>query len=227
MANHLDLEEQEQLDQLKHFWNAWGNLISAALLVVFGGLAAWNGYQYWQNRQAFQASALADAVDAAVAAKDAARMEQAFGDLKSSYGGTTQAGLAGLQVGKALVEKGNLDGAKAVLTWVAEHASDAGHQAIGRLRLASVLVQQKAYDEALKQLSGNLPPEFDAVVADAKGDIYALQGKKAEAIEEYNKAYKRFDEGLELRRLVEAKLGALGVQPQLVAAASTQAGGAK
>ncbi len=226
MAHHLDLEEQEQLDKLKHFWNAWGTLISSVLIVVFGGMAAWNGYQYWQNRQAFQASALADAVDAAVTAKDAARMEQAFGDLKSRYGGTSQAGLAGLQVGKALVEAGNLDGAKATLAWVADNASDAGHKAIARLRLASVLVQQQAYDEALKQLSGSMPPEFDAAVADRKGDIYALQGKKAEAIEEYNKAYKRFDEGLELRRLVEAKLNALGVQPQLVAAATVQ-GGAK
>lgn len=222
MAHHLDLEEQEQLDKLKHFWNAWGTLISLVLIVVFGGMAAWNGYQYWQNRQAFQASALADAVEAAVTAKDAARMEQAFGDLKSRYGSTSQAGLAGLQVGKALVDAGNLDGAKTTLAWVADNASDAGHKAIARLRLASVLVQQQAYDEALKQLSSSMPPEFDAAVADRKGDIYALQGKKAEAIEEYNKAYKRFDEGLELRRLVEAKLNALGVQPQLVAAAPVQ-----
>ena len=24
MAKHLDLEEQEQIDALKHFWNTWG-----------------------------------------------------------------------------------------------------------------------------------------------------------------------------------------------------------
>lgn len=224
MAHHLDLEEQEQLDKLKHFWNAWGTLISSVLVVVFGALAAWNGYQYWQNRQAFQASALSEAVEAAVVAKDQARMEQAFGDIKSRYAGTSQAGLSGLMVGKALVEAGNLDGAKAALAWVADNASDAGHKALARLRLAGVLVQQQAYDEALKQLSASMPPEFDAVVADRKGDVYALQGKKAEAIDEYNKAYKRFDEGLEFRRLVEAKLNALGVQPQLVAAAPAQGG---
>jgi predicted negative regulator of RcsB-dependent stress response len=224
MAHHLDLEEQEQLDKLKHFWNAWGTLISSVLVVVFGALAAWNGYQYWQNRQAFQASALSEAVEAAVMAKDQARMEQAFGDIKSRYAGTSQAGLSGLMVGKALVEAGNLDGAKAALAWVADNASDEGHKALARLRLANVLVQQQAYDEALKQLSVSMPPEFDAAVADRKGDVYALQGKKAEAIDEYNKAYKRFDEGLEFRRLVEAKLNALGVQPQLVAAAPAQGG---
>jgi predicted negative regulator of RcsB-dependent stress response len=34
MATHLDLEEQEQLDQLKHFWNQYGNLITWVLVIV-------------------------------------------------------------------------------------------------------------------------------------------------------------------------------------------------
>jgi predicted negative regulator of RcsB-dependent stress response len=55
---HLDLEEQEQLDQLKAFWNQYGNLISSVLIVVFGSIAAYNGYQYWQRNQAGQASVI-------------------------------------------------------------------------------------------------------------------------------------------------------------------------
>lgn len=39
MANHFDLEEQEQIDQLKHFWNSWGTLITGVLVVIFLGLA--------------------------------------------------------------------------------------------------------------------------------------------------------------------------------------------
>ena len=34
MSQHLDLEEQEQLDELKHFWSKYGNLISGVLIVV-------------------------------------------------------------------------------------------------------------------------------------------------------------------------------------------------
>ena len=48
--------------------------------------------------------------------------------------------------------------------------------------------EAKAYDEALKQLSGDFPKEFEALVADRRGDIYSLQGKKAEAKAEYIKA---------------------------------------
>lgn len=220
MANHLDLEEQEQLDQLKHFWNTWGTLISGILVLIFGAFAAWNGYQYWQNRQAAQAAALSDAVEAAAQAKDTARLEQAFGDLKSRYGGTTKAGQAGLLAAKSLAESGNPDGAKAALMWVADNASDNGYKALAKLRLASLLMDQKAYDEALKQLSGSFPAEFDALVADRKGDALALLDKKPEAIAEYQRAYKALEEGMEYRRLVEVKLNALGVQPQLVASAA-------
>ena len=220
MANHLDLEEQEQLDQLKHFWNTWGTLISSVLILVAGSLVAWNGYQYWQNRQASQAAALYDAVDVAARAGDQARMAQAFADLKGKYAGTTQASQAGLALAKTMVEAGNADGAKEALAWVAAQSGDDGLKALAKVRLASVLIDKKNYDDALKQLSGSAPLEFEAVFADRKGDIYLLQDKRAEAIAEYSKAYKSFEEGVEYRRLVEVKLGALGVSPQGVAVAA-------
>lgn len=223
MANHLDLEEQEQLDQLKHFWNTWGNLISGVLLVAVGALAAWNGYQYWQNRQSTQAAALYDAVEVAAKNGDQERLEQAFGDIRGRYAGTTQAGQAALLVAKVQADKGNIDAARAALAWVAEQFSDDGYKALARLRLAGLLMEQKAYDDALKQLSAQFPPEYSAVVADRKGDILVLQGKKQEAIAEYSRAYKDFSDGVEYRRLVEIKLNALGMQPQAVAlTASTE-----
>ena len=225
MATHLDLEEQEQLDQLKHFWNTWGTLISTVLIVVAGSLAAWNGYQYWQNRQAGQAAALFDAVEVAAKSGDQERVALAFGDLKAKYAGTTQAAQAGLAVAKAQIEAGKPDAAKEALAWVADKAGDEGLKALARLRLASVLMDQKNYDEALQQLSASAPPEFEAVFADRKGDILASQGNRAEAIAEYTKAYKAFEEGIEYRRLVEIKLGALGVAPDGVAVAA--AAGAK
>lgn len=214
MANHLDLEEQEQLDQLKHFWNTWGTLISSVLILVAGSAAAWNGYQYWQNRQATQAAALFDAVDVAARSGDKSRMEQAFGDLKAKYASTTQAGQAGLSFAKAMQDAGNADGAKEALVWVGEQSADEGLKALAKLRLASVLMDQKNYEEALKQVSGSFPTEFASVIADRRGDILLLQEKRQDAIAEYTKAYKGFDDGVEYRRLVEIKLNALGVSPQ-------------
>ena len=62
-----------------------------------------------------------------------------------------------------------------------------------------------------------------ALAADRRGDIFAAQGKKAEAKAEYEKAYKELDERAEYRRLVEVKLNALGVDPAAQAKSATEA----
>ena len=229
MANQLDLEEQEQLDELKHFWNQYGNLITWVVIAVFGAIAAWNGWNYWQRTQASQAANMYDEVERAAQAGDTSRVERAFSDMKDKFGRTTYAQQAGLLAAKAFADKGNADAAKAALGWVAEKASDEGYQALARLRLAGILADAKAYDEALKQLAGAFPKEFEGLAADRRGDIYNLQGKKAEAKAEYTKAYKTLDERTEYRRLVEVKLSALGVDPQQLAAAAAvpASGGAK
>src|SRR6218665_2216682 len=131
MAHHLDLEEQEQLDRLKHFWRAWGTPITSVLIVVAGAIAAWNGYQYWQNRQAAPAAALWEGADMGVRAGDQARMEQAFGDLKAKYPGTAQAAQAGLALAKALQGAGKTDGGQPALGGGGQPAAGEGAQAGG------------------------------------------------------------------------------------------------
>ncbi|KQP22376.1 tetratricopeptide repeat protein [Pseudorhodoferax sp. Leaf267] len=211
MATHLDLEEQEQLDQVKHFWKRYGNAITWLLIVVLAGFAAWNGWHYWQRSQSAQASSLYDEADRAARAGDTARLERAFGDIKDKYAGTLYAQQAGLLAGKVLHERGNNDAAKAALAWVAEKSSDPGYQALARLRLAGIALDAKAYDEALKQLEGSFAGEFAALAADRRGDVLAAQGKKTEALSEYRKAYAGLDARVEYRRMVEVKLNALGV----------------
>jgi predicted negative regulator of RcsB-dependent stress response len=213
MAKHLDLEEQEQLDELKHFWKQYGDLITWALIVVFGAVAAWNGYHYWQSRQASQATVLYDEVERASLSGDMARLDRSFADMKDRFGGTVYAGQAGLLAARTYYDKGNIDASRAALTWVVDKASDDGYQSIARLRLAGILFETKAYDEALKLVSGSFPREFAALAADRRGDILAAQGKKADAKAEYQIAYKGFDERSEYRRLVEVKLNSLGVDP--------------
>ena len=213
MAKHLDLEEQEQLDELKHFWKQYGNLITWALIAVLGTFAAWNGFQYWQRTQAAQSAVMFDEIERAVQAGETERIERALADMKDRFGSTAYAHQAGLLVAKTHLEKGNADAARSALAWVAEKATDPGYQAIARLRLAGILLEKKSYDEAVLQLSGVFPKDFEGLVADRRGDILMVQGKKAEAKTEYEKAWKALDERADYRRLVEVKLNALGVDP--------------
>jgi predicted negative regulator of RcsB-dependent stress response len=229
MANHLDLEEQEQLDQLKHFWQQYGNLITWVLIAILGSFAGWNFYQYWQRNQAAQAATMYDEVERVARTGDMAKLDRVLADMKDKFSSTTYAQQAGLIAAKVYYDAGNTASAKSALTWVADQSPDTGYQAIAKLRLAGVLVESKAYDEALQKLSGDFPAEFMALVADRKGDIYQLQGKKAEAVAEYTKAYSGLDERTEYRALVEVKLNALGSNPrgaQAVAALSPASTGA-
>ncbi len=226
MAKQLDLEEQEQLDQLKHFWNQYGNLITWVLIAVFGSVAAWNGWQYWQRTQAVQASALYDEVERFSKANDAQRMERAFADIKEKFASTAYAQQAGLLAAKTLQANDKADAAKAALTWVADKSSDPGYAAIARLRLAGLQMDAKAYDEAAKLLSVKFPPEFEALASDRRGDLLLIQGKKSEAKTEFQKAYKGLDERDEYRRLIEVKLNSLGVDPKEATAAAPVAAAA-
>lgn len=212
MANNLNLEEQEQLDALKHFWKQYGNAITWVLIVVLSSFAAWSGYHQWQRSQVAQAAGMYDEVQRVVAAGDVAMAERAFGDMKERFGRTVYAQQAGLLLAKLAVDKSMPEIAKTALTWVAEKSADDGYAAIAKLRLAGLLTDEKSFDAALKLMDVAPAHEFVALFADRRGDVLAIQNKPTEAKIEYLKAYEALDERSDYRGLVEIKLNALGGQ---------------
>jgi predicted negative regulator of RcsB-dependent stress response len=210
MAN-FDLEEQEQIDQIKHFWAQYGNLITWTLIVVLGGFAAWNGWNWWQRSQSVKAAALYDEIERGAQARDVAKTERALADIKGQFGGTRFAAQGALLAAQSLFEAGKADGAKAALSWVADSASDDSFKAVARLRLAGVHLEAKAYDEALKVLESPMPEAYAALAADRRGDVLMAQGKTEEAKVEYKKAWDNMNERTEYRQLVQVKLASLGV----------------
>jgi predicted negative regulator of RcsB-dependent stress response len=211
MASHLDLEEQEQLDQLKAFWKQWGNLITWLLTAVLAAFAAWQGWNWYQRDQAAKASAMYEEFDRALAAQDLDKSAAAAADLRSQFAGTGFAAQAGLQVAKLQLDKGKADDAKQSLTWVADKGSEETYRDLARLRLAGLQLDAKAFDEAAKTLDAIKSADFAALVADRRGDALLLQDKRDAAKAEYQKALAGLDKTLDYRRIVEAKLATLGV----------------
>jgi predicted negative regulator of RcsB-dependent stress response len=212
MARHLDLEEQEQLAELRHFWKTYGDLITWVLIVALGAYAAWNGYQYWQRRQAVQAAALFDVFDWAARSGDVERASTAWSDLKQQFGSSVFAKQAGLMAAKLYHEGGKAAEAKEALRWVATDAGDGAYAPVARLRLAGLLAGEKAYGEALQVLAEPMPKDYEALVADRKGDILSLQGRAPEAAAEYRKALDGLSQSVTYRRFVDVKLASLGVE---------------
>lgn len=212
MASSLDLHEQEQLDSLKAFWRQYGNLITLALALGFAVVAGINGWNLWQRKQAENAAARVDQLEAAVQAGDAQRALAIFDDIRNNFARTAYAAQAGLSTAKLQVQKSLPDEALKSLAWVADNAADPETKTVARLHAAGVLMDKKQYPEALAQLdaAGKTEGTMAALIADRRGDVLALSGKADEARAAYQAAYAAMDAKLEYRQIVEAKLVALG-----------------
>ena len=213
MAQPLDLQEQEQLDALKAFWKRYGNPITWALVAALAVYAGLNGWKWYQRDQSAKAAAMFDQLDLAAQAGDAQRAGQIFGDIKERYPRTVYAEQAGLLAARVQFDRGQTDAAKASLEWVAGQAGEEEYKTVAHLRLAGLALQAKDYEGALKQLDAAKAPTFAALVSDRRGDVLMAQGKTAEAKAAYQSAWQTMDEKVEYRRLIEAKLTALGAPP--------------
>jgi predicted negative regulator of RcsB-dependent stress response len=220
MASHLDLEEQEQLEQVKAFWKRWGNLITWVLTAALAAFAAWQGWNWYQRDQAAKAGAMYEEFERALTAQDLDKAAAAAGDLKARFGATGYAAEAGLQVAKLQLDKGKADDARQSLSWVAEQGAEPSYRDVARLRLAGLQLDAKAYDDALKTLDAIKSPEFAALVADRRGDALLLQDKRDAAKAEYQKALAGLEKTQDYRRVIEAKLATLGVPTVVEAAAA-------
>lgn len=220
MATSLDLQEQEQLDALKAFWARWGNLITWLLVLVLAAYGGWSGWQWWQRDQAVKAAALFDEFDRAAQAADQEKTARTMALLKERFPRTAVAQQAALLGARVALDGGKTDDARAALQWVRDNGTEPGYVDIARLRLAGLMLEAKQYDEALKELDAVSGASFAALVADRRGDVLLAQGKTADARAAYQTAWKGLDAGLEYRRLVEAKLNALGVSPEAPAPAT-------
>jgi predicted negative regulator of RcsB-dependent stress response len=204
-----DHEEQQQLDSLKSWWNNYGNLATWVLIVVLAAYSGWQGWKYYQRNQAAQASQLYDALQEAATAKDNVKVQRAAGDLQARFSGTAYAPMSALVAARSAFDANDLKSAKQQLQWAADHGTDE-YQAVARLRLAGILLDEKAYDEALKTLNGTMPPEFAASVADRKGDILVAQNKLADARAAYQAALAATDKRNPGRQLIQLKLESIG-----------------
>lgn len=209
-AMAYDLEEQEQIDVLKGWWkrNGAATLVGVAVFVV--GVSGIQGWRYYQRTQTVQAAELYDVLLGAADAKDMKRTQDIVGQLTEKYSGTPYAARAALAAAKANYEAGDAKNAKAQLQWVIDHGKSDEMKDAARLRLAGILLDEKNYAEALKQLDAQTGEAFAGLYADLKGDVLLASGKPAEARAAYQAAVGKLEPGSAWRSQVEMKLEALG-----------------
>jgi predicted negative regulator of RcsB-dependent stress response len=204
-----DLEEQEQLDQLKAWWKTYGSTVLLVVGAVIVGSIAVKGWKYYQQKQSREASAQYEALVQSDP-KDIKTIQSLSGGLMEKYASTPYAARAAVLAAKANFAAGDAKSAKAQLEWAAKNAEEGSVGSIALLQLAAMQLDEKQYDAALKTLAEKHEPGFDGIFADLKGDILVAQGKKAEAKVAYQEALTKLDVRNEYISYTHHKLEALG-----------------
>ncbi len=206
----LDLQEQEQLDAIKAWWNENGSRLLGVLMMAVVAVGGWRGWQYYQHQQSGEAATLFAGFNQQIESGDIKRVNDAAAAVMEKYassGYAPRAALLAAQVNELVDGQAR---AKTQLHWVIDHAEEAGLKDVARLRLAAVLLDEKNHDEALKMLEVKHPASFDGLYADLKGDVLNAQGKHEEARSAYKLAYEKALANSAYRSLIEMKIDALG-----------------
>jgi predicted negative regulator of RcsB-dependent stress response len=206
----IDLQEQEQLDALKTWWKDNRKWMMTALTLTLVAYSAVSYWKYYQGKQAAEASILYAEVLKQVSSNDPKRINDAVAVLIEKYSSTAYAPRAQLLAVQANTNAKDLARAKTQLEWVISHASENSLKDTARLKLSSILLDEKNYTEAMKLLDATHPDAFVGLFADLKGDVLAAQGKTEEARAAYKIAFEKMDSKSAYRNLIQLKLDGLG-----------------
>ena len=207
----LDLEEQEQVAELRAWWQRHGTLVVAAIVAVAVAFAGWQGWRWYQSGQATRAGALYDTLSRAAQSGDAKALRDASGALIEGYPRTLYATMGALTAARFHFDRGELKDAKVQLQWAIEHSPSDDFRDLARLRLAAVLLEEKAYDAALRELGEKHGAAYDAQYAALRGDALVAKNDPAQARAAYKLALEKADSGnAAFRESVRMRLEALG-----------------
>jgi len=206
-----DLEEQEQLASVKGWWHDNGTRVLTVIDLAAIVGSGWQGWRLWQSNQAYQARTQYEGLLKAAQDGDAKTLRDAGGTLVESFPGTLYASLGALVAARFHVDRADTKNARAQLQWVVERSPSDELRDLARLRLAAVLLDDKAHDEALALLEAKHAAPFDGQYAALKGDILVATKKPAEAKAAYRQALEKSGErSAAFRDSVQLRLDALG-----------------
>ena len=206
----LDLEEQEQVDELKALWKKYGDYITKGAIAFFVLYGLFQGWGYYQTKQSLGASELYQSI-VVLDEKNSKEIIEKSQRLIDEYSGTPYAGRAAILFAKASYAEGLKDKAKEKLEWASGHAKESATESIALIQLGQILLEEKKYDEALKKANAVDNEGYLGLYNDLKGDVLNAMGKKEDAKKAYLEALKRFGPKDSYARFTQEKLESLGV----------------
>lgn len=206
----FDLQEQEQIAELKAWWQSWGKSLATVVVTALLAYAAWTGWQSWQKHQVAKAADLYAQLQSQ--AMDKAKFTATLDSLKSDYKSTPYAARAALGAAKLAYLNGDAAKTRDELNWVISNSKEVTLRDTAKLRLASVMLDDKKFDDALALVKAPEEESYSALFAEMRGDVLLAKADVPGAADAYRQAIAKLPKDAPNLKLVEVKLDVLGVK---------------
>lgn len=183
--------EEEQLEQLKKWWEANQTSLIAGVVTAIVLVSGWNLWQNHQLEKRAQASQMYQQLLDSAAKDNSESTEKLAERLPIEFPGTAYANYAGLQMAKSKVQKGDLEGAKAILEKSIKDADSDELRHVARLRLIQLMLATGQYEQGLQLIAAVDPAKsegFSASYDELQGDLYVALDRLDEARSAYQSA---------------------------------------
>jgi predicted negative regulator of RcsB-dependent stress response len=204
-----DLEEQERIDELRHWWQKNRAWILSLIVIALAGVIGRFAYLEWKRSTADKAATAYADIEKAVTANDGKKVSELATKLASEFPKSFDASRAGLQAAKLAFEANDLATAKKHLEWVAASGVPQ-HRGLAAVRLAVVQLDEKKFDDALKTLDGISDKGYAPLVSETRGDVLVAAGRVEEARVAYKAAIDTAGERNPVKQSAQTKFDAVG-----------------
>ncbi len=166
-------------------------------------------WKYYQSQKVEQAAELFDSLLQVQTSGDPKKINDAAGLLMEGFPASGYASRGAIIAARASFDAGDLQNAKSRLQWVLDNSKEDELKNLAGLRLASILLDEKKYDDALRVLATKQGTSFDGLYADLKGDVLAAAGRISDARAAYQMALDKMAGKGTYFNIVQMKLDAL------------------
>ena len=195
----IDNTEEEQVAQIKKWWNGNGKQIIAGAVIGLAGIWGWNTYSDYQDKQSLNARSLYLSY-----ASDSNNLG-AYDKLTTDFSSNSYSDQAILLMAKYLFDAGSYTQALGVIKPLINNPSSVIANTAA-LRAASIHLQLGQHGQALSILEGQSEDGFSGLIYNLMGDIYLDIGKRTEAQKYYSLAIDNVTENSNLTQLIQIKL---------------------
>jgi len=195
----VDSTEEEQVDQIKKWWNSNVKQIIAGAVIGLAGIWGWNTYSDYQDKQSLNARSLYLSY-----ASDSNNLG-AYDKLTTDFSSSTYSDQAILLMAKYLFDAGSYTEALGVTEPLINNPSSVIANTAA-LRAASIYLQLGKHDQALSILEGQSGNNFSGLIYNLIGDIHLDLGNRAEAQKHYSLAIDNVTANSNLSQLIQIKL---------------------